>query len=270
MARRWTGEEEAEYRKELYTLYVIKNKSIGEIGKDLDIAYQTVFDRLKRLGIVTNPQRKSRYLNKAQDVRTPSRRTAQLAEFFGVMLGDGHLSPTQVTVTLGNKEIEYVHYIQHLVQTIFGKQPRVSIRPKGYRTVYLGSVKAVRWLEKEGLVHHKVRAQVDVPPWIFTKPVFMKSFLRGFFDTDGSVYKLRFGIQISLTNRSTPLLNSLHRMLLELGYKSSAVTEYCVYLTRQGDLKRFFSEIRPANAKHVRRYQTIKSVGTQVVNEDWL
>lgn len=97
----------------------------------------------------------------------------------------------------------------------------------------------------------------------------MKKFLRGFFDTDGSVYKLKFGIQISFTNFSVPLLKSLQKMLIELGYKPSRISANKVYLTQIKDVKRFFEEITPANPKHQRRFiDFIKRVGTQVVNED--
>ena len=267
MARRWTGEEEREHRERLIRLYIIENKPIGDIGEELGIAYQTVFDRLKRLGITTNPEKKSHYLNRDRTIRIPSRRSVHLAEFFGIMLGDGHLSLTQVMVTLGSKELDYVRYVSRLMQNLFGKQAHISVRSGGYRTTYISSVELARWLQEEGLVQHKVRAQVDAPSWIFTNPKFMESFLRGFFDTDGSVYKLRFGTQISFTNRSRPLLDSLHRMLTALRYKPSVVTKGRIYLTRQQDIERFFSELRPANIKHLRRYNEIKGVGTQAVNE---
>src|ERR1019366_69525 len=106
------------------------------------------------------------------------------------------------------------------------------------------------WLLKEGLVNNKVKSQVDIPKWIFKKPEFMQRFLRGFFDTDGSIYKLKFGIQISLSNKSQPMLKSLQRMLFKLGYNPSAVSADRVYLTGIPDVKRFFAEIIPENQKH--------------------
>jgi hypothetical protein len=35
------------------------------------------------------------------------------------MLGDGHISHTQVTVTLGSKEDEYVEYVSKLMNEYF-------------------------------------------------------------------------------------------------------------------------------------------------------
>lgn len=55
--------------------------------------------------------------------------------------------------------------------------------------------------------------------------------------------------------------NSLHRMLVGLGYRPSRVGVRNFYLTRRPDIDRFFEEIKPANQKHTRRYQEFISVG---------
>src|ERR1035437_5221247 len=181
--------------------------------------------------------------------------TENLAEFFGIMLGDGHVSHFQVVVCLGTKEASYAEYVSLLIKKIFKTKAKIGIRKTYYRDVYVGSTAITSWLLKEGLVNKKVVSQVDVPKWIFTKPEFMKRFLRGFFDTDGSIYKLRFGIQISLTNFSGPLLLSLQSMLFKLGYTPSRLSSDCVYLTRIPDVKRFFAEIKSKNQKHQRRFK---------------
>jgi intein/homing endonuclease len=99
--------------------------------------------------------------------------------------------------------------------------------------------------------------EVGTPSWIWERKEYLRGFLRGFFDTDGSYYLLRHGRQISFTNHSLPLLHSLRKMLIRLDYSASEVSAYRVYLTRKGDVDRFFSEIRPANVKHLRRYQVL-------------
>ena len=146
-----------------------------------------------------------------------------------------------------------------LIEKIFKTKVKISLRKGGYRDVYMGSVDTTSWLLKQGLVHNKVESQVDVPLWIFSKDHFIKSFLRGFFDTDGSVYKLRHGVQISFCNRSLPILKSLQLMLKKLEYNPSSISLYNMYLTRRVDVKKFFKEIKPSNPKHVSRYLEIKN-----------
>jgi len=254
MARRWTADEEKIYREQLCELYVVQNKTIFEVAKALGIQWQSVFQRLRRLNIPTHPERKARYLDKRFDVKIPDRYSDDLAEFFGIMLGDGHISHFQVTVTLGKKELAYAHYVAMLIQKIFGPAPRILITKRDHKVIYLGSTEIVNWLKKEGLVSHKVKAQVDIPEWVFTRPSYMQRFLRGFFDTDGSVYKLRHGIQISFTNASAPMLASLQQLCVTLGYRVSAISGWRFYITKMSDVERFFEEIATQNIKHQNRF----------------
>lgn len=273
MARRWTKEEEAILRKELLGLYVDEKKTIFEIGDILGIRWQTVFDRMRRLGIETDKTRKINF-KRRDDIVIPSR-SEHLAEFFGIMLGDGHLSYYQVTVTLGTKELEYARYVEQLFHTLFKVPVKLIVNRKGHKVVYFGSRRVVEWLLKEGLVNSKVKSQVGVPAWIYSQKSFMRKFLKGFFDTDGSIYRLRFGLQISFTNYSFPILEGLQKALQALNYKTSKLTGVNVkrlYLTKRDDIKRFFCEIQPANPKHKRRFREFEKqwVGSPVGRGDRL
>lgn len=257
MARRWTKKEENKYRRELVRIYIKQNKSLREASRILDISEKTVFKRLIRLGIKTQPFLKRNYLKRRTDVKIPKKYSENLAEFFGIMLGDGHISHFQIVVSLGNKEEKYAKYVKSLTKKVFKTNVKISLRKSGYRDVYLGSVDITAWLLKQGLVHNKVKSQVDVPTWIFKHSIFMQAFLKGFFDTDGSVYKLKHGVQISFCNRSLPILQSLQLMLKKLEYNPSSISSYKIYLTKRTDVQRFFKEIRPSNPKHARRYMDI-------------
>ncbi len=272
MPRPWTNREKKIYFSELYKLYVIQNKTIGEIGKILDISEQTVFQRLRKLGIKSRPELKKNYLlKKRTDIKIPKKYSSELAEFFGIMLGDGKLSKYQVVVNLGIKEMVYADSIVNLIERIFNARPKIAIRKTGYKDVYLGSLDLTNWLKKEGLVYNKVLSQVDAPKWIFKQKEFMEGFIRGFFDTDGSVYKLRWGMQISFTNKSLPLLKSIRNMLLYLKYVPSKVSGYKVYITKKAEVRRFFNEVRPRNIKHQNRFREfLRRADTEAVKRDWL
>lgn len=99
-----------------------------------------------------------------------------------------------------------------------------------------------------------------LPSWIFSKKCFMEAFLRGFFDTDGSVYLLKHGIQISFTNYSYPLLKSLHSILFRLGYNPSKISSHKVYLTNGRYVRSFFEKICPQNPKHRKRFEEFKKM----------
>lgn len=250
MPRPYTQAERSIHLRQLQRFYVKEQKTIFEIAKILGISYQTVFGRLQYFKIPSNSRFKQRH-----DVVIPKKYTADLAEFFGIMLGDGHLTHYQVSVTLGTKELAYAQYVVNLIASIFRAKPKIAIRKNGYKDVYMGSVEITKWLREEGLVNNKVFAQVGVPKWIFERQEFMEQFIRGFFDTDGSVYKLRWGLQISLCNRSLPLLKSARDMLLYLGYSASRISIYNLYITKKIDVARFFREINPKNPKHQLRFK---------------
>lgn len=265
MARAWTKQEKMFYTDQLKKLYLQENKTIKDIASLLNIAPQTVFKRLNVCGIKTIPERKEKYRNIRSDIVLPGY-SEKLAEFIGIMLGDGKLSHFQILVTLGNKEIKYAKYVVDLIESIFSARAKISTRATGYHDVYLGSTVLSNWLQDQGLVFNKVKYQVDAPRWIFSKKSYMRACLRGFFDTDGSFYGLKYGYQISFTNYSVPLLESLRKMLFGLQYSPSRISSHKVYLTKREDVERFFREIQPKNSKHRRRYNSIR-VGTQVVNE---
>lgn len=254
MPVRWTTKEETQKRKELEKLYVRQNKTIFEVGEILELDFRTVYDRLKRLKIPTCPERKSKFCNIRKDIKIPKRYSEKLAEFTGIMVGDGHISPTQLVVTVNKNETDYLEYLKELIKSLFNVEAhKIEKKNKGAIDIYIGSTELVRLFLQMGLAMNKVREQVDVPSWIKTKKIYAERFLRGFFDTDGSIYKLRFGIQISYKSASAPLLNSTRELLIGLGYRPSKITWQTLYLTRNRDLRRFFTEIRPTNKKHIDR-----------------
>ena len=264
MGSRWSLGEENILRTEMSKLYVGENKSISEIAGILSISEKTVYKRLKRLGIKTSPERKSGYRNKRIGVKIPSEINPTLAEFLGIMLGDGQLTHFQIKVTLGSKELEYVQYVSSLMNSLFNVDSSVCVRKTGYRDVYFGSVDVSDWLFNLGLKKNKVDEQVDIPECVISKRNVYKDFIRGFFDTDGSVYALKYGIQISFTNFSIPFLQSLRKMLIELEYKPSKISCNKVYLTNKDDVARFFTDVIPKNQKHIKRFERI-CAGVRVV-----
>lgn len=261
MSRRWTKEERGEKKKELFRLYVEQNKTIKETGKIQGISEQTVYSRLKRLGIKTIPHLKEGYTNKRKLGNVIY--SEGLAEFIGIMWGDGHISKEQVFIYLGTKERKYADRIQLLFRNIFGEDLRLFMREGKYIILYIGFVELIVFLKKMGLVEDKVKYQVGVPSWILNKEKFMRGFIRGFFDTDGSIYKLRWGNQISFTNKSFNLLEGTHVILKKLGFSPSKISGFSVYLTRRQDLLKFYKEIGSSNQAKYLKLNKIW-VGTEV------
>lgn len=251
----WTQIRKQERRLILFELYVKQNKSISEIAKIDHCNYVTIYNQLRRLEIPIQRHLKPKNNNKRTDVVIPKRKSAHLAEFIGIMLGDGHLSPTQVTVSLGTKD-EYIDYLVRLFKKVFNIQAKVMVNGRRYKTVYFGSTEAVRWLGTQGLVSNKVRSQVNLPEWIYGNPSYARAALRGLLDTDGSIYLLSNGrMQVSFCNRSLPLLMSVRKLFECLDFHPSRVSGYNVFLTRKAEIGRLYQEVGFNNLKHRKRYR---------------
>jgi intein/homing endonuclease len=261
MAKRWTIKQEQAHHKRLEYLYNSKNYSIREISKLLKLSQGGVYDRLLRLKIKTQRKKKLKYNNRNIKVKIPTNFSEELAEFVGILLGDGHLTSTQITVCLGTKENEYVNYVAELMWRLFGSRGKITASEKGGQVVYLGSTALVCWFLNMGLTHNKVKFQVDIPRWCLSKEEYMRSVLRGLIDTDGSIYRLRSGMQISFCNRSKPMLQSVRLMLLKLGFNPSRVSDKNVYLTRKAEVARYVNEIGFSNIKHEIRFRKFSQHG---------
>ena len=158
----------------------------------------------------------------------PSRYTNDLAEFVGLVLGDGGITSGQLCITLNSeKDTELAKFVIDLGERLFGEKPRVlkERKCKAFRIYYNGE-SLVRYLLKIGLkTGNKVRQQVGVPEWIKKSKKFRISCLRGLMDTDGGVFIHRYRIneklysykKICFSNRSLPILNFVYETLKGLG-----------------------------------------------------
>jgi intein/homing endonuclease len=256
MPRRWSLLEEEKKKDELIELYVEQNRTISEIAPVLRITPNSVYDRLIRLNIPVQRDKKPG-ANKARILHVPPP-SEDLAEFCGVMLGDGHIGSGQIFITVNIKtDRNYVPYLQDLLERLFQFTPRVTkIINEAVVNLYVTSTYLVGKLRDVGICSpNKVRDQVGVPDWIFDAPDYQRGFLRGFFDTDGSIYRLKHfdAVQMSFSNRSMRLLEGTRQILLGLGYRPSRLNDHSIYLTRRAHIEKYAREIGFGNLKHYAR-----------------
>lgn len=86
-------------------------------------------------------------------------------------------------------------------------------------------------------------------------------FLRGFFDTDGSIYKkYDHYAQISFRNHNKDILNFIYGLLRSMGFNPSYERRFGnVFIHRQKEVDSFFRKIGSSNPKHIVRYQYWKN-----------
>ncbi len=198
-------------------------------------------------------------------IRQPAPST-ELAEFVGIMIGDGGLSAYQATVSLNQvTDAEYSSYVAHLMERLFGVTPSVFDRTNDLlRSIVVSRIELVHYLNRLGLpIGNKVRQSLDIPFWIQKDPEFKIACLRGLVDTDGSIFTHTYAVKgktyaykkLSFTSASPPLLATVCASFESLGLKPRIGSNKDVRLDSKADMERYFEVIGTNNPKHLRRYR---------------
>ncbi|MEK6963893.1 MAG: LAGLIDADG family homing endonuclease [Nanoarchaeota archaeon] len=198
-----------------------------------------------------------------------SKLTPKLAEIVGIMIGDGGLyfapdKKYQLTIAFHKDEKDYLIYVKKLVEEYFKYRFCVS-ELKNEFLVRNNSVFVGKKLIEVGLKPgNKVRMGVVIPEWIQEDPFLLKQCVRGIFDTDGCIYrKYAHYAQIQFKFGSQKTTKSVREALLRLNFNPTYLSKdwskghwaWKVYLSRQGEIHKFFDKIKPMNQKHVIRYK---------------
>ncbi|PIR83130.1 hypothetical protein COU19_02165 [Candidatus Kaiserbacteria bacterium CG10_big_fil_rev_8_21_14_0_10_56_12] len=158
---------------------------------------------------------------------TIPKRSKALAEFHGIMLGDGGIgNPWQATITLNaTKDREYARYIQKLVSDLFALAPVIiKSKDRDALRILINSTTTVDFLVSSGLSRgNKLAKGLRIPKWILAKPSYRLACVRGLVDTDGCIFihkhvvakKLYRNIGLTFSSRSPELIFQVAAILGE-------------------------------------------------------
>ena len=191
--------------------------------------------------------------------------STKLAEFIGIMLGDGGVGKLQISITLNSiKDLDYSRYVVSLCESLFDHKPKIRKRKNANALeIYFNGKNLVKMLTDFGLIQgNKVKNQVDVPSWIKSNLKFKRICLRGLMDTDGGVfihkYKVRGKIykykKIAFSNYSIPLLDFVYQTLKENGLnpkitKRENVVNKQVWLYNSHEVEKYLTVIGSSNLR---------------------
>lgn len=136
--------------------------------------------------------------DKIRNVQLPEK-SKYLAEFFGILFGDGHLIEKgrihRIGITLNlTEDIDYSKYVVGLIKFLFNISPKIKIRKKLGRLDILISSKALtNFLLQLGFLNGRKKDGLVVPKWVKNNEIYIKSFIRGIMDTDGSLFFAKRG-----------------------------------------------------------------------------
>jgi len=192
----------------------------------------------------------------------------QLAEFVGIVLGDGGLTDYQLRITFNrDSDAGYADFVKGLIKKLFKLTPRIIHKKldKG-SDLAVYSKNLVEFLEGSGLKRgNKVRNKADIPLWVKRNNKFQLSCLRGLMDTDGSCYayshnvheKRYRNVALCFTNASEALLKSVYQIFDSNGYYP-CLTGRRVYVYGENEINKYFQKVGTRNSKHLENYKKFR------------
>lgn len=192
----------------------------------------------------------------------------ELAEFIGIMLGDGGISKNQIKITFNAKDIEYLNFTGELISRLFDIPFGVCKRKNCLAfDVVISRVALVDFLTNEvGLkVGNKVQQQVDIPSWIKENKKFLLACVRGLVDTDGSVFKHSYKVnnkiyhykKLAFSNQSKPLITAVCQFFKDSGFSPRVTSDKKdVRLDSIGDMKHYFEIVGSHNPRYLNNYRS--------------
>lgn len=212
---------------------------------------------------------KKNSINTPKSIVQPNR-SENLAEFIGIVLGDGSVTKRQIVICLHYRDdAEYGEFVARLARDLFSVPVAKHFRKSCSINIFVISRSALVdfFVNRLGLsIGNKVKHQVDLPQWIKQNKKFAVASLRGLMDTDGSIFnechkingKIYSYPRLAFTNYSKPLIITVFNILKDLKFepkiRSGGVR---VTLEKRQDILRYFEIIKSHNPKHIKRLAKI-------------
>jgi intein/homing endonuclease len=188
--------------------------------------------------------------------------SVSLAEFFGIMLGDGGINNDwQATITVNAiSDADFAVYISKLCEKLFNVIPAIRKRKKTNALVIsLASTSVVDFLVKNGLPRgNKLKNGLKIPNWILSKPSFQKACVRGLIDTDGCIYihahkvgsKEYRNIGLNFTDYEPKLIRQVAQIFKKFGIIPHITKRgYDIYLYKMSSIEKYLKIFGTSNQR---------------------
>lgn len=183
-----------------------------------------IFETFKRKKIDNFAEWRNEMIKKGRiKVNYPAlKKSGDLAELIGVVLGDGHICkfPRTESLTIDSNANNpgFVKRYARLIEKIFDKKPAIIKRPSNCIRLRLYQKDISKRLEiPSGSRRNK---DIKIPQWIFKNKEYLKRYLRGLYEADGcfGVHKPTYAYKFVFSNQNKSLLKNVYRALKTLGF----------------------------------------------------
>lgn len=197
---------------------------------------------------------KEKYLKKeAKSLKLNS----ELCEIFGILNGDGHISMTTHEISVvGNKfENDYASHVKSILQNNLGLNFRLSFNSNSFKVRAYSKDVANMLNKKYSLPIGNKIGQLKIPKVVYIKRKWLLAYIRGLFDTDGCFHiRRQKDVLVNITSADPEYLREIQKALKLLGFDAS-LGDKKVTLYGARPVNNFFKKVKPANSKHLKKYQ---------------
>ncbi len=203
-----------------------------------------------------------------KQIKVP-KKTKYLAEFIGIILGDGNIyinkekGVYQIKVTTHSiTDREYlIEFVKPLIENLFGLKASISFdKGRNGINLRLASKKLIFYLRSIGLKSgDKINNRVVIPKWIIKNKNLTIACIRGLIDTDGTVFENKRGskkVNIGFKNNNFKLLKQVRNQLKKLGFHPTKIHINAFFLCRRKEIELFIKRIGFHNNKHLKKCET--------------
>jgi hypothetical protein len=226
---------------------IYKNKSINEEHWNklksllcLDLQLKEIeFDFTKNLGT-------GAFMQPIKSLK----KSGDLAEFIGIMLGDGSLPyKNNIRIAFDKRNPDYIDYVGKLCEKLFGiKFKKTYVKDRNTAYLYCYNKYLILELINLGLKRgDKIKNQLGVPDWIKDSEEYSKRCIKGLIDTDGCIFICKREKQkyVNFTNHNNRLFEDFKKMTKKLGYSFAKSNSTNTRLYRKKEVVRFINDIKP-------------------------
>jgi len=200
--------------------------------------------------------------NKSEKIKIPSL-TEKFAEFLGALAGDGHMNKITYEISISmDKDLDkkYSMHVLKLYKDLFG------ITARTYTQKECNKIKCFAYSKE--VVNHlsstysvpigKKKGNLKIPKQIKSNKPLLRAYIRGLFDTDGSIHRHHpKTAMLGIISRDPIFIKEVKQALLTLNFTTS-LSNKNLYIYKKKEIDKFFKEIKPSNVKHNYKYTYYK------------
>jgi transcriptional regulator with XRE-family HTH domain len=223
--------------------------------------YNFILDKKLNLNELLEIGSKGTKRKRPSDIPCTYKINENLAELVGILNGDGSISKAGLITISGSviEDIEYQKkYVSKLIQNIFSKKATIKSMGPIVKTSFT-SLKIAKFFSKLKLPLGK-KISIEIPDFAQENNTYLKCYLRGIFDTDGSVCKRnKWNIRINLgsfaDNAFTlSLRDALQKLKFSSNKRDGPENRSAIEISNDLDVIRFFQIIGSSNPSKIARF----------------